>query len=1154
MTNQTVKRFGIRHSLILGSLLIVLGGIAGSSPRYSDTAQAAGTADQSAFRVYPLSIVVDEPCSSDVSPTSARAGLTATASGTTTPYRASSPLQFQAPIDQAGGAYLTVDQAALSALPRRGTVVLEDFVLEADRTVTLDLEPVRVFDGQSEFVAATDAGDVPLPAPDVGLYRGTVRGEPGSHVFLGLGSGIINGYVSIGEERYSLSTGPAGALAASGQRCAIGKVDAIPDGDESADACEVLSDAAGWTAPSRLRTGSGSSTPGLRVCLLAVECDYDYYLQMGSDETAALDYVAQLIGVVSDIYERDLNTIIWLNFVRIWTTSKQPFNVPDECGLRGLNEFRQYGDIHLVDKEWTLAFKMSGCGGGGAGYLESLCTDSDRGRYPYATARVVGSFPFPLAPNRYNSDVKVVAHELGHNFGSPHTHCYDPPVDMCDSTESGCYRGHPVCTRGTIMSYCNRCGGLENIDLKFHPRVIEYMMTFVEASCMPVLSQGFYVCNEKPDVLVVDSIRSTDVWLSASRHSFLMAGHDSVLVTVRANWTQLEQAGAQGELYVYANGSGTPFVVAVTANRQRPFTRFQISADSGCWPLEVAFTDESTNGATAWLWDFGDGDTTTEPNPTHTYEYVGDYTVSLTTMNACGSHSVTFNKPIKVTEPRVCCAYQPFVVARNQPALDTIDLWSCAAGTALDPNVFQYTIVGSTEPDCGARVDDNRYLSIVPTQDWYGRSNVILQAMDPQGCICQSRFQIIVNDPPTIALHAPGPGVHIENEAITLSWTDEDADDNARIYFHIAGTEDCQIIDAINPAGLFEDPDDDADSFEWQIRNVPDGHYRIHARIVDLYNMAANDCSEGIVLIDQTPPVTVSSYWCTSTEEGGWCNGSVAVELEADDNLTGVEATYYRINGATWQTYTEPVSVSVGGSNSFEYYSVDVAGNAEPVRATGEPLRIDQFPPAVSSISSDNVEFHRGDFTSQLPSFGIQFTDDGIGIDPTTVSVRIFPGTLEGELIWTLDSTGLEYNEVARHAVVTVASPLQPGNHTLAVAMADGLGNESSASTEFVVGNNLDLHYIVNYPNPFPQKDIIGTSFTFTLTQPAAVSVRIFDLSGVLMKTLSERWLDAGYNTIGWDGVAQDGLTLANGTYIYEIVAKNASGSVRYLEKLAVLR
>ncbi len=49
----------------------------------------------------------------------------------------------------------------------------------------------------------------------------------------------------------------------------------------------------------------------------------------------------------------------------------------------------------------------------------------------------------------------------------------------------------------------------------------------------------------------------------------------------------------------------------------------------------IDFTDESTN-ATSWFWDFGDGTTSSEQNPSHTYETYGDYTVSLTTTNDAG--------------------------------------------------------------------------------------------------------------------------------------------------------------------------------------------------------------------------------------------------------------------------------------------------------------------------------------------------------------------------------------------------------------------------------------------------------------------------------------------------------------------------------------
>src|SRR5207253_8420266 len=79
-------------------------------------------------------------------------------------------------------------------------------------------------------------------------------------------------------------------------------------------------------------------------------------------------------------------------------------------------------------------------------------------------------------------------HELGHNFGTPHTHCYSPPLDKCFSGEAGCYSGPVVASRGTIMSYCHLlAGGLSNIDLVFGDVVSARIGQSVgAASCLAV--------------------------------------------------------------------------------------------------------------------------------------------------------------------------------------------------------------------------------------------------------------------------------------------------------------------------------------------------------------------------------------------------------------------------------------------------------------------------------------------------------------------------------------------------------------------------------------------------------------------------------------------------------------------------------------------
>jgi PKD repeat protein len=68
-----------------------------------------------------------------------------------------------------------------------------------------------------------------------------------------------------------------------------------------------------------------------------------------------------------------------------------------------------------------------------------------------------------------------------------------------------------------------------------------------------------------------------------------------------------------------------------------PVANFTGTPTTGTAPLAVSFTDTSSNGPTAWSWDFGDGSNASSQNPTHTYSTPGTYTVSLTATNAFGS-------------------------------------------------------------------------------------------------------------------------------------------------------------------------------------------------------------------------------------------------------------------------------------------------------------------------------------------------------------------------------------------------------------------------------------------------------------------------------------------------------------------------------------
>jgi len=80
-------------------------------------------------------------------------------------------------------------------------------------------------------------------------------------------------------------------------------------------------------------------------------------------------------------------------------------------------------------------------------------------------------------------------------------------------------------------------------------------------------------------------------------------------------------------LLVVTGGSGPP-----------PVAGFTPSATSGVAPLTVNFTDTSTGAPTHWYWSFGDGGTSTNQHPTHTYA-AGTWPVSLIASNAAGASS-----------------------------------------------------------------------------------------------------------------------------------------------------------------------------------------------------------------------------------------------------------------------------------------------------------------------------------------------------------------------------------------------------------------------------------------------------------------------------------------------------------------------------------
>jgi len=75
---------------------------------------------------------------------------------------------------------------------------------------------------------------------------------------------------------------------------------------------------------------------------------------------------------------------------------------------------------------------------------------------------------------------------------------------------------------------------------------------------------------------------------------------------------------------------------------------FDVSTDTACVGEAVEFFDASIGEVTSYLWDFGDGETSTEQHPTHAYAETGTYTVSLTVDGPCGEDTLVLEDYITV--------------------------------------------------------------------------------------------------------------------------------------------------------------------------------------------------------------------------------------------------------------------------------------------------------------------------------------------------------------------------------------------------------------------------------------------------------------------------------------------------------------------------
>jgi len=133
---------------------------------------------------------------------------------------------------------------------------------------------------------------------------------------------------------------------------------------------------------------------------------------------------------------------------------------------------------------------------------------------------------------------------------------------------------------------------------------------------------------------------------------------------------------------------------------------------------------------------------------------------------------------------------------------------------------------------------------------------------------------------------------------------------------------------------------------------------------------------------------------------------------------------------------------------------------------------------------------------------------------------------------------------------------LSKGEHKITIKAWDNFNNSSESTVRFTVisEGELKLKDVVNYPNPFAS----STNFTFVVNQPCQVNIKIYTVAGRLIETLHGLTADGGANHFYWDGRDRDGNVLANGIYLYKIIASasrdNKISKDEFIGKLVIAK
>ncbi|HEX5111966.1 MAG TPA: PKD domain-containing protein [Saprospiraceae bacterium] len=405
------------------------------------------------------------------------------------------------------------------------------------------------------------------------------------------------------------------------------------------------------------------------------------YITVDNEPFADFDYEADDLTVTFTNLSQFGNTYLW-NFGDGFTST-------------------QFNPVHTYDEDGTYAVKLtttSPCGSDMVTYFITILTP------PFAD---------------FGSDV----------------------VEGCDPFEVEFYNYSSPNATSFIWTFP---GGIPATSTAFEPTVLyETPGTYnVSLTAINAAGNDVYTAN---NYITVNAVPNAVFTYSGSGLQITFNSAGSVGNFYMWNFGDGQTSTQQNPVHTYAAGGNYNVTLTVSnecgsINTQQtinvigaPVAEFIADVEDGCPVLVVHFTNTSAGNPTSFNWTFQGGSpaTSTQPNPTVTYNSPGSFDVSLTVTNTSGSNSVTYDNFIEVAPPTVS-DFTFFVngleaTFSNQSQNSTSSLWFFGDGEQSNTNnpshIYTqdgtYTVMLISSGVCGPDTSTQQVVIQTPPQSGF---------------------------------------------------------------------------------------------------------------------------------------------------------------------------------------------------------------------------------------------------------------------------------------------------------------------------------------------------------------------------------------------------------------------------------------------------